>query len=79
MDGDPGHDDAIAWVLAFARKELNIFGVVSFSDNAPIERTTRNMLQIITLLGEQDPPLAQRADQPITGIPLRLDLFPISR
>ena len=67
LDGDPGHDDAIAWVLAFARPELEVLGVVSVSGNAPIDRTTRNMLQIMTLLGVWDVPLAQGARRPIAG------------
>ena len=70
LDGDPGHDDAIAWVLAFARDELDIRGVVSVSGNAPIQRTTRNMLQIITLLGALDIPLAQGAGRPIISEPI---------
>ena len=49
LDGDPGHDDAIAWVLAFARNELDILGITSVSGNAPLARTTKNMLQIATL------------------------------
>ena len=67
LDGDPGHDDAIAWVLAFARDELDILGVTSVSGNATIERTTRNMLQIMTLLGVRDVPLAQGAHRPTSG------------
>jgi len=67
LDGDPGHDDAIAWVLAFARPELEVLGVTTVSGNAPIQRTTRNMLQIITLLGVRDTPLAQGSERPICG------------
>jgi len=69
LDGDPGHDDAVAWVLAFARKELDVRGVVSVSGNASIERTTRNMLQIMTLLNVRDIPLAQGSPRPITDLP----------
>ena len=34
LDGDPGHDDAIAWVLATASPQLDIKAVTSvwFSD-----------------------------------------------
>ena len=67
LDGDPGHDDAIAWVLAFACPELEVLGVTTVSGNAPIGRTTRNMLQIITLLGVRDVPLAQGAEKPVCG------------
>ena len=69
LDGDPGHDDAIAWVLAFARPELDVRGIVSVSGNASIERTTRNMLQIMTLLGVHDVPLAEGSARPIIREP----------
>ena len=65
LDGDPGHDDAIAWVLAFARHELDVRGIVSVSGNASIERTTRNMLQIMTLLDVHHVPLAKGSARPI--------------
>ena len=29
LDGDPGHDDAIAWVLARASRQLDILAVTS--------------------------------------------------
>lgn len=69
LDGDPGHDDAIAWMLAFAQETLDIRGVVSVSGNAPLDRTTFNMLRIMTLLGVKDVPLAQGASRPLIGQP----------
>lgn len=69
LDGDPGHDDAIAWMLAFAREELDIRGVVSVSGNVFLDKTTRNMLQIMTLLGVRDVPLAMGAERPLTDVP----------
>ena len=67
LDGDPGHDDAIAWVLAFARPEFDIRGVISVSGNVAIDKTTRNMLQIMTLLGKTDIPAARGATRPLIG------------
>ena len=29
LDGDPGHDDAIAWVLARASRELDVLAAVA--------------------------------------------------
>ena len=49
LDGDPGHDDAIAWMLAATG--LDIRGVSSVAGNQTIEKTTRNALRICTLLG----------------------------
>ncbi len=67
LDGDPGHDDAIAWVMAFARPELDIRAVISVSGNVAIHKTTKNMLQIMTLLGVHDVPLARGATRPLIG------------
>lgn len=67
LDGDPGHDDAIAWVMAFARPELDIRGVISVSGNVAIEKTTKNMLQIMTLINAKDVPCAKGATRPLIG------------
>lgn len=41
LDGDPGHDDAIAWMLAATG--LDIRGVSSAAGNQTIEKTTRKI------------------------------------
>ena len=51
LDGDPGHDDAIAWVLARASRELDILAVTSCCGNQTIEKTTYNALRVCTLIG----------------------------
>ena len=53
VDCDPGHDDAIALVVAARHTEL--LGVTTVAGNAPIERTTRNALVILDLLGHDVP------------------------
>ncbi|WP_352400727.1 nucleoside hydrolase [Anaerotignum sp.] len=50
LDGDPGHDDAIAWVLANASPVLDIRAVTSCCGNQTIEKTTYNTLRICTLI-----------------------------
>ena len=55
LDGDPGHDDAIAWVLARASRELKILAVTSCCGNQTIEKTTYNALRICTLIGLHAP------------------------
>ena len=57
LDGDPGHDDAIAWVLANASPMLDIKAVTSVCGNQTIEKTTYNAGRIMTLIG-LDVPLA---------------------
>ena len=51
LDGDPGHDDAIAWMLAASDPRLDIRAVTSVCGNQTIEKTTYNALRVCTLLG----------------------------
>ena len=55
LDGDPGHDDAIAWVLARASRRFDILAVTSSCGNQTIEKTTYNALRICTLIGLHTP------------------------
>jgi len=50
LDGDPGHDDAIAWVLANASPMLDIRGIATTAGNQTIEKTTYNALRICSLI-----------------------------
>ncbi len=66
LDCDPGHDDAIAIVVAAHRCELA--GITTVAGNAPLDRTTHNALVMRELLGIDVPvhagaarPLARRA------------------
>lgn len=55
LDGDPGHDDAIAWVLARASRRFDILAITSSCGNQTIEKTTYNALRICTLIGLHAP------------------------
>ncbi|MCL2595439.1 MAG: nucleoside hydrolase [Promicromonosporaceae bacterium] len=70
LDGDPGHDDAIAWVLAFAAKGLDVRGVTTVGGNSSLANTTYNARRILTLLGATDIPLAQGATRPLVVEPM---------
>ena len=69
LDGDPGHDDAIAWMLAQASPLLDIRGVSSVCGNQTIEKTTWNARRVMTLLGIQAP-LAQGRRAPLVADPM---------
>ena len=69
LDGDPGHDDAIAWLVAFARPELDVKAVIAVGGNVSLEKTTLNTLKILTLLGRTDIPVAMGAAGPLIGKP----------
>ena len=55
LDGDPGHDDAMAWVLANSTDRLKILGVTTVCGNQTLEKTTYNAQRILTLVGYKGP------------------------
>jgi len=65
LDGDPGHDDALAMLLALASPRLDVLAVTTVAGNASLDRTTRNALRVLTLLGRPDVPVAAGADCPL--------------
>lgn len=69
LDGDPGHDDAIAWVLANASPALDIRAVTSVCGNQIIEKTTYNAMRIMTLIGLHVP-MAKGVDNPLIANPI---------
>lgn len=69
LDGDPGHDDAIAWVLAKASPSLDIRACTSVCGNQTIEKTSYNALRIMALIG-LDAPFAMGRSKPLIGDPI---------
>jgi inosine-uridine nucleoside N-ribohydrolase len=65
LDCDPGHDDAIALLLAVASPELELLGVTTTYGNQTLAKTTANALRILELVGRTDVPVAVGADRPL--------------
>jgi inosine-uridine nucleoside N-ribohydrolase len=65
LDCDPGHDDAIAILLALASPELELLGVTTVAGNQTLEKTTANALRVLELVGRDDVPVAAGADRPL--------------
>jgi pyrimidine-specific ribonucleoside hydrolase len=65
LDCDPGHDDALAIVVALARPELELLAVTTVAGNAGLDATTRNALRVLTLAGRLDVPVAAGAAGPL--------------
>ncbi len=64
LDCDPGHDDAIALLLALASPEVEVVGVTTTYGNQTLEKTTANALRVLELAGRSDIPVAAGADRP---------------
>ena len=65
LDCDPGHDDAIALILALASPELKVLAVTTSAGNQTPDKTLNNALRILTLLGRDDIPVAAGANKPL--------------
>jgi pyrimidine-specific ribonucleoside hydrolase len=65
LDCDPGHDDAIALLLALGSPELEVLGVTTTYGNQTLEKTTANALRVLELAGRTDVPVAAGAAEPL--------------
>ena len=69
IDCDPGHDDAMALLLALASPELELLGVTTVLGNQTLEKTTANALRVLEFAGRGDMPVAAGADRPLLREP----------
>jgi inosine-uridine nucleoside N-ribohydrolase len=51
VDCDPGHDDAMALVVA--ARHADVLGVTTVAGNAPLHSTTRNARIVLDLIGDR--------------------------
>jgi len=65
IDCDPGHDDAIALLLALGSPEVELLGVTTVHGNQTLEKTTKNALRVLELAGRTDIAVAAGADRPL--------------
>jgi pyrimidine-specific ribonucleoside hydrolase len=65
MDVDPGHDDALAILLAYARPEIDLRAITVVAGNQTLPKTLRNCLQLCTVAGITDVPIAAGAAAPM--------------
>lgn len=65
IDCDPGHDDAIAILLAGANPNVEIVAITTVAGNAEVEKTTLNALKVCELAGLTHVPVAKGAGQPL--------------
>ena len=79
LDCDPGHDDAMAIILAayghpiiddesgsVSVSSINLIGVSTVCGNQTVEKTTDNALRILNLINRNDVPVYRGADKPLT-------------
>jgi inosine-uridine nucleoside N-ribohydrolase len=65
LDVDPGHDDAVALMLACGHPDLDLLAVTTVAGNVSLEKTTRNALRVLSLVGRTDVPVGAGASEPL--------------
>jgi purine nucleosidase len=65
LDCDPGHDDAVAMLLAAGSPALDLRAITTVAGNGTLEKVTYNAQRVCTLGGIRDVPVAAGADRPL--------------
>ena len=76
LDGDPGVDDAVAWVLALALDaELEVMGLSTVAGNVDAELTARNACVIREIAGIPTLPVFRGEARPLVRTPIKAGHF----
>ena len=65
LDSDPGHDDAIAILLAHGSPEIDLLAITTVAGNQTLDKTTLNALRVATVAGIRGVPIAAGCDRPL--------------
>lgn len=65
LDCDPGHDDALAILLAVGDPAVDLLAVTTVAGNQTVEKCTVNARRVLSLAGVTDIPVARGADRPL--------------
>ncbi len=67
LDCDPGHDDAMAILLAAASPVIDLLGITTVAGNQTLPKTTLNARRICTVAGITSVPIAVGRARPLHG------------
>ena len=65
LDCDPGHDDAVAIMLALGNEAIDLRAVTTVGGNQVIDKVTRNAQGVLAKLGREDIPVYRGAERPL--------------
>ena len=75
LDCDPGHDDAIALLLAQGNPDVELLAVTTVVGNQTLDKVTRNALAMATVAGITGVPFAAGCPRPLLrGITIAADI-----
>lgn len=67
LDCDPGHDDAVAMLLAWGNPAVDLLAVTTVAGNQTLDKVTRNALGVARAGGMEGLTVAAGADRPLVG------------
>jgi inosine/uridine nucleosidase len=65
LDCDPGHDDAMAILLAAASPEIDLLAITTVAGNQTLPKTTLNARRVCSVAGITNVPVAAGCDRPL--------------
>lgn len=65
LDCDPGHDDAVAIMLALGNPAIEVLGITTVGGNQTLEKVTRNARSVLMMCGREDVPVYAGASRPL--------------
>ena len=65
LDVDPGHDDAVAILMAAASPAIDLLAITCVAGNAPLANTQENARKVLTVAGITGVPVAAGLDRPL--------------
>jgi inosine-uridine nucleoside N-ribohydrolase len=68
LDCDPGHDDAIAILLAAHHPAIELLAITTVAGNQTVTKTASNALKVCSLANIHTVPIAQGMDRPLVHI-----------
>jgi purine nucleosidase len=67
LDCDPGHDDAIAILLAAGCEDIELTAITTVAGNQTLDKTTLNARRVCTVAGLHNVPVFAGCDRPLLG------------
>jgi inosine-uridine nucleoside N-ribohydrolase len=65
LDCDPGHDDALAILLAARHPAIDLLAITTVAGNQSVEKTSHNALKVCSLANIRNIPIARGMKQPL--------------
>ncbi|WP_459587465.1 uridine-preferring nucleoside hydrolase UriH [Corynebacterium camporealensis] len=69
LDCDPGHDDAVALLLALGNPRIDLLGITTVGGNNSLEKVARNARVVLEVAGRTDVPVYAGCGRPLLREP----------